>query len=210
MKSDRDRCIALAGMFQAANLVSDIAYNGSCEQEAARASIHSLFQVDADSVSAVYGGLEGISTGLNQLIAQLSGKEQRNTETTGYVITMMHLERKLSKQPQLLKIISDGIQLATSRLEHYPMLHQNILGQLADIYSQTLSTMQPRIMVNGEPLHLQNSDNTNYIRSLLLAGIRSAMLWHQCGGKRLQIIMSRQKIINAAIDLKDSVEKSRH
>ncbi|MCP4278150.1 MAG: high frequency lysogenization protein HflD, partial [Gammaproteobacteria bacterium] len=158
----------------------------------------------------VYGGLEGISTGLNQLIGQLSGKEQRNTEITGYVITMMHLERKLSKQPQLLEIISDGIQLATSRLEHFPMLHQNILGQLADIYSQTLSTMQPRIMVNGEPLHLQNSDNTNYIRSLLLAGIRSAMLWHQCGGKRLQIIMSRQKIINTAIDLKNSLEKSRH
>ncbi|MCP4126068.1 MAG: high frequency lysogenization protein HflD [Gammaproteobacteria bacterium] len=210
MKSDRDRCIALAGMFQAANLVSDIAYSGSCEQEAARASIHSLFQVDAESVLAVYGGQEGISTGLNQLIGQLSGKEQRNTETTGYVITMMHLERKLSKQPQLLEIISDGIQLATSRLEHFPMLHQNILGQLADIYSQTLSTMQPRIMVNGEPLHLQNSDNTNYIRSLLLAGIRSAMLWHQCGGKRLQIIMSRQKIINTAISIRNNIEKSRH
>ncbi|MCP4993969.1 MAG: lysogenization regulator HflD, partial [Gammaproteobacteria bacterium] len=92
----------------------------------------------------------------------------------------------------------------------FPMLHQNILGQLADIYSQTLSTMQPRIMVNGEPLHLQNSDNTNYIRSLLLAGIRSAMLWHQCGGKRLQIIMSRQKIINTAISIRNNIEKSRH
>ncbi|MCP3672478.1 MAG: high frequency lysogenization protein HflD [Gammaproteobacteria bacterium] len=204
MKSDRDRCIALAGLFQAANLVSDIAYTGNCEPEAARASIHSLFQVDADSVPTVYGGLEGISTGLNQLIGQLSGKEQRTTEITGYVITMMHLERKLSKQPQLLKIISDGIKLATTRLEHFPMLHQNILGQLADIYSQTLSTMQPRIMVNGEPLHLQDSDNTNYIRSLLLAGIRSAILWHQCGGKRLQIIMSRKRIINAAINLKDN------
>jgi len=210
MKPDRDRCIALAGMFQAANLVSDIAYSGSCEQEAAKASIYSLFQVDAGSVPAVYGGLEGIATGLNHLIGQLSGKESRNTETTGYVITMMHLERKLSKQPKMLKTISEGIQLATSRLEHFPMLHQNILSQLADIYSQTLSAMQPRIMVHGEPLHLQSSDNTNFIRSLLLAGIRSAMLWHQCGGKRIQIIMSRKKIIENAIKIRNLIEKSRH
>ncbi len=210
MKSERDRCIALAGMFQVANLVSDIAYTGSCNQEAANSSIYSLFQVSADAVPAVYGGLEGISTGLGHLIGQLSGKDDRNTETTGYVITMLHLERKLSKQPELLKIISDGIQLATSRLEHYPMLHQNILGQLADIYSQTLSTIQPRIMVNGEPLHLQNSDNTNYIRSLLLSGIRSAILWHQCGGRRLQIIISRKKIIDIGIRLRNEIEKSRH
>jgi len=210
MKSDQNRCIALAGMFQAANLVSDIAYTGNCEQEAANASIYSLFQVNADSVPSVYGGLEGISTGLTYLIQQLSGKGDRNTEITGYVITMMHLERKLSKQPEMLKTISDGITLATFRLEHYPMLHQNILGQLADIYSQTMSTMQPRIMVHGEPLHLQNSDNTNYIRSLLLAGIRSAMLWHQCGGKRIQIIISRKKIIENAIKIRDSIEKSRH
>jgi len=210
MKSDEDRCIALAGMFQAADLVSNLAYNGRCEQEAATATIHSLFQVDADSVPAVFGGLEGITTGLNYLIKQLSGKEGRNTETTGYVITMMHLERKLSKQPKMIYTISKGIQLATGRLEHYPMLHQNILSQLADIYSQTMSTLQPRIMVHGEPLHLQSSDNTNYIRSLLLAGIRSAMLWHQCGGKRIQIIMSRKKIIDTAINLKNSIENSRH
>ncbi len=210
MKSDRDRCIALAGMFQAANLVSDIAYTGSCEQEAAQASIYSLFQVDADSVPDVYGGLEGISSGINHLIRQLSGKGNHNTEVTGYVITMMHLERKLSKQPKMLKTISDGISLATSRLEHFPMLHQNILGQLADIYSKTISTIQPRIMVHGEPLHLQNSDNTNYIRSLLLAGIRSALLWHQCGGKRIQIIMRRKKIIDTGIKIRNTIDKSRH
>ncbi len=210
MKSDRDRCIALAGMFQVANLVADIAYQGKHDQESANASIYSLFQIDAASVPDVYGGLEGVATGLNQLIGQLTGKEKRNTETTGYVITMMHLERKLAKQPTMLKDIADGIALATSRLEHFPLLHQNILGQLADIYSQTISTIQPRIMVNGDPMQLQNRDNINFIRSLLLAGIRSAMLWHQCGGTRIQMIMSRNKIIENATQLMDEIKKSRH
>jgi high frequency lysogenization protein len=210
MKSDRDRCIALAGMFQAANLVHGIAYDGKYDEESAKASIYSLFQVEAESVPAVFAGLEGIATGLNHLIEQLTGKDQRNTEITGYVISMMHLERKLSKQPDMLNIISNGIHLADSRLAHFPMLHQNILSQIADIYTETVSTMLPRIMVQGDPMQLQNKDNVNTIRSLLLAGIRSAMLWHQCGGTRTKIIFSRKKIVANAIQLMDEIKQSRH
>lgn len=208
MKSDRDRCIALAGMFQAANLVHDIAYQGRYDEESAQASIHSLFQVDAEDVPAVYGGTEGIASGLKQIIDQFSGKEKRNSEITSYVIAMMHLESKLSKQPEMLTLISNGIHIASSRLVHFPMLHQNILGQLADIYSETISTMQPRIMVHGDPMRLQDRDNVNSIRSLLLAGIRSATLWHQCGGTRFKIILSRNRIISSAARLIEEINQA--
>jgi high frequency lysogenization protein len=210
MKSDRDRCIALAGMFQAANLVHGVAYDGNYDEESAQSSIYSLFQVDAESVPAVFGGLEGITPGLNQLIGQLTGKEKRNTETTGYVITMMHLEKKLSKQQEMLNLISNGIHVASTRLAHFPMLHQNILGQLADLYSDTISTMHPRIMVHGDPMQLQDRNSVNIIRSLLLAGIRSATLWHQCGGSRIQILLSRKKVIANAIEILDEIKKARH
>jgi high frequency lysogenization protein len=210
MKSNRDRCIALAGMFQSAKLVHEIAYKGKYDEESAKASIYSLFQVEAESVPAVYGGLEGIVLGLNQLIEQLTGKEKRNSETTGYVITMMHLERKLANQGEMLNLISNGIHIASTRLAHFPMLHQNILGQIADIYSDTISTIHPRIMVHGDPMQLQDRNNVNIIRSLLLAGIRSATLWNQCGGSRIQIILSRKKIISIAIELMEEIKKSRH
>ncbi len=36
------------------------------------------------------------------------------------------------------------------------------------------------------------------IRALLLAGIRSSVLWRQMGGSRLQFIFSRQKIKKTA------------
>ncbi len=208
MKSDRDRCIALAGMFQAANLVHDIAYAGRYNEESANASIHSLFQIDAENVPAVYGGLDGIAAGLNQIIVQFTSKKKRNTEITGYVIAMMHLERKLSNQPEMLTHIANGIHIASSRLVHFPMLHQNILGQLADIYSETVSTLQPRIMVHGDPMRLQDRDNINSIRSLLLAGIRSATLWHQCGGTRFKIILSRNRIISSAERLIEEINQA--
>ncbi len=209
MKSDRDRCIALAGMFQAAYLVHDIAYEGRYDEDIATATVHSLFQVDAEDVPSIYGGIDGIASGLNQIIGQFTGKEKRNTEITSYVIAMMHLERKLAKQPDMLTIIANGIHIASSRLVHFPMLHQNILGQLADIYSETISTMQPRIMVHGDTMRLQDRDNVNRIRSLLLAGIRSATLWHQCGGTRFKIILSRNRIISSAKRLIEEINEAK-
>jgi high frequency lysogenization protein len=31
-----------------------------------------------------------------------------------------------------------------------------------------------------------------------LAGIRSAILWRQCGGRRMQILLGRRKLLDAA------------
>jgi len=38
----------------------------------------------------------------------------------------------------------------------------------------------------------------NKIRTLLLAGIRAAVLWRQMGGNRWQLLFSRKDIINDA------------
>jgi high frequency lysogenization protein len=53
-------------------------------------------------------------------------------------------------------------------------------------------------MVNGEHNHLSNPDNANKIRALLLAAIRSAVLWDQCGGSRWQIMFNRKAFIAEA------------
>ena len=91
----------------------------------------------------------------------------------------------------MLQQLADGIRASKERLQHYPLLHPNILAGMAGLYTDTISTLQPRIMVQGEPLHLQNPENANRVRALLLAGIRSSMLWRQCGGHRFQVIFSR-------------------
>ncbi|MCP3866926.1 MAG: high frequency lysogenization protein HflD [Gammaproteobacteria bacterium] len=198
MKTQRDKCIALSGVFQAADLASRIARRGMADSQAMESSIYSLFQINANTVEAVYGGLPGVSQGLKTLLAQLSGEKNRNIDMTRYVISLLHLERKLSKQPDLLQQLGEGISSTNERLEHFPMLHPNILAGMADIYSNTISTLRPRIMIQGEPLHLQNTENVNRIRALLLAGIRSAMLWRQCGGNRLQILLSRKRLLETA------------
>ncbi len=201
MKTDQDQIIALAGIFQAACLTDQVAHNGVADASAMNASIYSLFQIDAESASAVYGGTENIRTGLQKLGQEMESINLQSAEITRYVLALMLLEQKLRKNPAMLKQIGDAISLATERLDHFSMLHSNIIALLADVYTSTISTLQPRIMVNGEPAHLQNTDNANKIRALLLAGVRSAMLWRQCGGSRIKLLVSRRKTINQAKQL---------
>jgi high frequency lysogenization protein len=72
------------------------------------------------------------------------------------------------------------------------------LANLAGCYSETISTLSPRIVVLGEHGHLSNPDVANTVRALLLAAIRSAVLWRQCGGNRLQLLFGRRKLIAEA------------
>lgn len=193
--------IALAGVYQAAWCAQGIARRGMADTDAIEVCIHSIFQTEADDVPAVFGGFTRIAPGLRQFVKQLRGGDGRDIELTRYVIALLQLERKLNANSAMLQQIGEGIGSARSRMEHFPLLHGNILAQLSDIYSQTVSTLQPRIMVRGEALHLQNPDNQNRVRSLLLAGIRAAMLWYQVGGRRRQILFRRRRMLETAEEL---------
>jgi high frequency lysogenization protein len=73
-----------------------------------------------------------------------------------------------------------------------------VIGNLADTYKQTLSTLSFRIKVAGNPQILQNSHNANKVRALLLAGIRAAILWRQVGGRRWHLLFNRKRYIKDA------------
>lgn len=193
-----DRLTALAGLFQAAACVMRIARTGSADTAAMEPCIYSLFQVDAPTVAAVYGPPGAVANGARQIIAQLTGKPERNLELTRYVINLLKLERNLARRRDLLDRIGQGIAAAVQKRDHFPLLHPNLLAHLAEIYSETLSQLQPRILVRGEPIHLQNPDNQNRIRALLLGAIRSALLWRQIGGGRLQLLLGHKRLLGDA------------
>jgi len=72
--------------------------------------------------------------------------------------------------------------------------HPNVVANLASLYQDTISSFSFRIQVTGDPRHLQNSENAAKIRALLLAGIRSAMLWRQKGGKRWHLLFFKSRL----------------
>ena len=198
--TEQDKLIALAGIYQAALCVRQIARHGRLDTDLMEPCVYSLFQTNADSVADIFGAPGSLSPGARELSGQLTGKQPRDMELTRYAIGLLKLERVLAGRSKMIETIGSGIEDARAKLEHFPMLHPNLLAHLADVYSRTVSQLKPRIMVQGDPRFLQIPDNQNRIRSLLLAGIRSAWLWRQVGGSRWKILLGRKQLLVAARD----------
>jgi high frequency lysogenization protein len=192
--SKRDLALALAGVFQAASLVKQIANTGMANSALIEASLESLFQFDADSVEQVYGGIDGVGAGIRELNKQIaSARTQRDADIARYVISMLILEKKLSANKAMLNQIANALENIKSGLDYFSLMHENTILKLGQLYKDTISNLNPRIIINGEQQHLGNDRNATRIRALLLAGLRSAILWRQCGGSRWSLLFNRKR-----------------
>jgi high frequency lysogenization protein len=195
IKNDRDRVLAFAGILQALQLVQSSAYGRPCDVDALQSSLQSILAVDVDTVAQVYGGSQGVRSGLRLVQSQLLNAGRKpDVELTRYTVTLLHLERKLSNRPDLLERLSAGIEQTRHRVEAFGIAHENVLASFAETYTRTLSTLKPRIMVSGDAARLQDAGVANQVRALLLAAMRSAVLWRQCGGTRLGLLFGRKKL----------------
>lgn len=207
-RSLRNQVLALAGIFQSACLVQQLARAGRTDNEALHASIQSVLALDAPDVDAVYGSVSGVRLGLELLNTKLGGKSgPSDMEMARYVVAMMQLEAALRRRPAMLENLRKGIDTARTQMKFFENespaegTHPLLMEKLAQIYSQTISTLRPRIMVSGEHGHLANPAIAAKVRAALLAGIRSAVLWRQLGGRRWQLLFSRGKIAHLAGEL---------
>jgi high frequency lysogenization protein len=200
---ERDRIIALAALVQHVKLVQQIADTGQCDSAEFETALQSLLAVDADTTEAVFGGLSSIKSGINQLNQLLSkARDKQDVMLLRHVISLMHLERKLAKRPAMMDLISREIEQLPAHIEYFGDLsNSHVIARFANIYHRTISELSPRIQVHGNPTYLQQPDNVNRIRSLLLAGIRAAILWQQKGGRRWQFLFQSNKILTIASDL---------
>jgi high frequency lysogenization protein len=195
--SKRDLTLALAGVFQAASLVKQIATTGMANSAVVESSLETLFKFDADSVEDVYGGVAGVGAGIRELNRQLnSNRGERDMEITRYVISMLTLEKKLAANRAMLDQIATTLENIKSGLDYFSLMHENTILKIGQLYKDTVSNLNPRIIVSGEQTHLGNENNASRIRALLLAGLRSAILWRQCGGTRLSILFNRKSYEN--------------
>ncbi|MFW2439539.1 MAG: high frequency lysogenization protein HflD [Arenicellales bacterium] len=208
MASFTDRTLALAGVFQSAALVHQLATTGRADEDATRSSIESLLKIDADDVPSVFSGAAGVSRGLKTL-ASFAGndKSEANLAILAYVFSLMHLTHKMLRRPELLEQLTGLIQSVQRQKDYFESMQQDsginstLIARFADIYSETISTLQPRIIVKGDPDYLQQEDIVNRIRCLLLAGARAAVLWEQLGGGRLQFLFKRKQFAATAEEL---------
>ncbi len=202
IKTHENRTLSFAGMLQALQLVQQTAYGRPYDIDAFQATLRSTLLLDADSVAEVYGGIDGVRSGLRLLQTQLlNSKQKPDVELSRYAVVLLHLERKLTARNDLMQRLRSGIDHAQNQVEHFNLMHANVLAGLANTYTETVSTLTPKIMVNGDPTKLQDSAIANQIRVLLLSAMRSAVLWRQCGGTKIGLIFGRRKLAETAKEL---------
>jgi high frequency lysogenization protein len=200
----RNRALALAGVFQAARLVQQLAHHGRADAAALAASVNSVLALDAPSAEAVYGDARGVMLGLQCLRDNLNRpKDAGGVEIVRYVASVLQLERTLERDTVMLAAIRHGLKsliagLPVDDVATNTGIAPDVVTTLAELYRATLSTIKPRIMVSGEHGHLNDPGTAEMVRAVLLAGIRSAYLWRQFGGGRWQLLISKQAIVSQA------------
>lgn len=208
-----EQTIALAGMFQAASLVDQVANRGMIPQNSYETCIASLFVTNPKLTEDVYGGVAevpyGLGLGLRHLQDMVDKNESaQNKRIVQYVLGMIMLERQLDKNPEVMAKVGQGIDAIDAKARYFnsesehsatPLAavaytHRNVIAALDNLYQETISHFSFRIQVGGDPRHLQNSENAARIRALLLAGIRATLLWRQVGGKRWHMLFFRSRL----------------
>lgn len=196
--NENDQVLALAGIFQAAALVRKLARSGQEGGPALDASLGSLFQFNAPDTAAVFGGVAGVASGLRTLVNQLENTGERDMEIAQYVISVIHLADQLRRDANALNQLGDDLSRLAERSDEFALSRSTRIAQIEGIYQQHISERNPRILVKGEPVYLQNPDTAAQVRALLLAGIRAAVLWRQTGGRKWQLILRRKRIAELA------------
>ncbi|TDR18506.1 high frequency lysogenization protein HflD [Marinicella litoralis] len=195
----REQTIALAAVYQSAILAHELANSGAVrDNKSWEVSLNSLYKIDAPSTEDIFNNdISGLALGLNTLIKSFN-KDSYYINVIKYTITLLSLAAKLQQRPEMMDIIEKGLCDSKVLQNSEEPFNNSVVAKLAQIYSKTISQMQPRVIVAGQPFHLKDQAITEKIRAILLAGIRAAILWRQLGGTQLQLLFKRKVFMNEA------------
>ena len=198
----KEQTLALAGVAQAARIVDQLSRTGTYPIEYLEASLHSLFSFDAENVEGVFGNIQGVKLGLQNLAAGLApGDDETMGTMMRYFLSILHLEGKFAGRPDLQEVVHNQLQHSSYKAAHFSSQAKEICHSVAAVYTDTLSTLSFRIKIAGSAQHLQSEANAEMIRALLMAGVRSAFLWRQLGGRRWKLTFQRGRIRTTALEL---------
>ena len=193
MNKAAQQTLALSSIFQTTALVHQLASTGQCDSKSNKASLNSIVS-QSDDIDEIFSSPEDLQVGFESLKTLLEKKPINMQNIMAYSTALINLEKKLMKKPQLLTQISAEIDLIKKQ-DFFDIHHSNSIARLAELYKNTLGSLNPTIMVRGEQIYLTNRHTANHIRALLLAGIRAVSLWKSQGGKTWHLLLNKKKTL---------------
>lgn len=209
MANYHDITLAYVAVCQAATLVQQFAHKGTADRQDFGTLLNSLLVTQPSDTLNVYGdALGNLKTGVETSLAQLGGGNGKiDTEIGRYWIALLALSRKLNDNPNAKAELAKRLQRLEQQLPLYEgdILADQMVANVASIYSDIISPLGTKIHVLGSQDYLVRPDIQHKIRASLLAGIRAGILWQQVGGSRWQFLFSRKKLLNQAREFYKSI-----
>jgi high frequency lysogenization protein len=190
-------------MLQAGELVRQLATSGTCSGQAAEASVASIFERDPDSTEDVYGGIGGVRMGLRVMTELFSARsDHESLQALNYALGLAKLGKLIRRDRDRQQRLGEELDLVEKAWKDAECrVDDSVTSQLADVYQRHVSTLDFRLSVSGRPEYLKQDDKVAFVRALLLAGLRSAFLWHQTGGRQWRLVFQRKKMLEQAREL---------
>jgi high frequency lysogenization protein len=195
MNGPGERLLALGGLAQALQQVRRIADTGEADAAILATALDSVFRIDAATASAVYGGEAAVRPGL-LLLRDYFRNEARDELLPRLALAVLQLERRFSRDAMAQKVHDALLQLTPTQAQ-LGSSHPQVLAELGSLYADTVSHLKPRVLVQGNPHYLGQAAVVAEIRAVLLAGLRSAVLWRQLGGSLWDFILHRKDMVIA-------------
>ena len=188
-----DRMLALAGLAQALAQVRRIADTGEANADVLATALESVFRIDAGTAADVYADASHVKTGLTLLQNYFTGAA-RDEHLPRLAMAVMQLERRFARDAVMGAKVQGGILAASPSAERLGVAHPDVVAALGTLYADTLSHLRPRVLVQGNPHYLGQPRVVAEVRAVLLAAMRSAVLWRQMGGSFWDFLLRRREM----------------
>jgi high frequency lysogenization protein len=191
-----ERILALAGLVQALRQVRRIADTGQADATVLSTALDSVFRIDADSAESVYGSAAELRPGL-LLLREYFGNQNKDEALPRLALAVLQLERRFVRDEAMVGLVHEGIVATAPLAGQLGSTHSEVLSALGTLYADTVSQLRPKVMVQGNPHYLGQADIVAEIRAILLAALRSAVLWRQMGGSLFDFLLGRRQMVAA-------------
>ncbi len=191
-----ERALALAGLVQALSQVRRIADTGQAEGAVLSTALESVFRIDAASPAEVYGDAAAVRPGM-RVLRDYFRNEGEDPLLPRLALAVLQLERRFVRDDGMTERVHQGIVRLSPQAQNQGPAHPDVLSGLGRLYADTVSQLKPRVMVQGNPHYLAQADVVAEIRAVLLAALRSAVLWRQLGGSFWDFAFRRGELVRA-------------
>ncbi len=195
----------LAALYQSCNAVSRIAWEGKYDETDFRPLIKSILDVNSDDPLLIYKETLSLKSGFEFLKKQVVDDIfTRSSETRRYISSIKDLVKRIDASNVIDEQFRKTIDML-NRTEHEKTT-EDIILEIGQLYKDTFSQLEPRIVISGDNQYLKEDLNAARIRTALMAAIRSVYLWKSCNGSDIKFFLFKKRYVKRIREIIETMQ----